>query len=187
MLNKALLAVATLIPFGVAAYPDGAPPGHVGAGYQPDCSTCHFAGPDPQPQSGLELRGLPERVEAGQLYELVLLLRDPEGRVGGFQVMVETDDGDQAGELIPVAGQQVQDHEGLQYLGHAEVQSSMVDRKTGQKQNSWVVNWRAPSQLATFQIFMTAVAGDNDQSPLGDNAYRLKVTLSESDVDGDPE
>lgn len=167
-----LLAVSALVSTGALANPDGAPPGHTGGSGQSDCSSCHYAGPEPARDSGLKLEGGPEKIEAEQLYELTLILRDPASRVGAFQLMIQADD-DQTGELIPDDNQQVLEHEGVQYLQHARPQPSAREESTGRMRTEWTVHWRAPPEPGDIRIFVAAVAGNDDNSPLGDNTYEL--------------
>ena len=42
----------------------------------------------------------------------------------------------------------------------------------------WKLSWRAPESADSAVVFhLTANAGDGDESPFGDNIYRLEIIL----------
>jgi hypothetical protein len=163
----------------VLAFPEGSEPGHTGFGDQPDCSSCHYAGPDPAEYSGLFIKALPQQVEPGAELTFRLRLRDSEARVGGFQLVVVGESGS-TGRLEPDQGQQLVSHDGFDYLGHSEP-AAFVDHDDGSgRLLEWSIHWTAPDHPGTVNIHASAVAADDDRSALGDNAYvasrRIQVT-----------
>lgn len=180
LLYSALAAAvyATVYAAAAHAFPEGPPPGHTGAmlgdRQQPDCSTCHFAGPDASHLSGLTLHGWPQTIEPNAVYELKLQLLDPEAKVGGFQVIIVNREGD-SGRFTALEHQEVVSHDGIDYLGHTEPTSSTQDEQSGEMKVVWRVRWQAPAEQGIFSVFAAAVAADDDDSPLGDAAYTLSI------------
>lgn len=177
-----LLPGLFLLGTGLAqAFPEGSDPGYTGFDGQPDCGSCHYAGPDPGKHSGLSIKDLPERIKPGSRIEFRLQLRDPHARVGGFQMLsaVPTESGEwaRAGQFQPGSGQRLVEHEGLAYLGHAKP-NEFNDADDGRgRLLEWIIHWQAPDHPGPVSLYASAVAADDDQSALGDNAYRLIQTL----------
>lgn len=177
-----LFAISALAAFvytsAVSAFPEGPPPRHTGGklsgNQQPDCSVCHFSGPDPSAQSGLTLQGWPDQVEPDAVYELKLQLLDPEAKVGGFQLLIVNSEG-ASGIFNVLAKQQVVSEEQFEYLGHTEPTHTVEDEETGEMKVVWQIQWRAPREPGVFAIFAAAVGADDDDSPLGDTAYTLSI------------
>jgi hypothetical protein len=171
----ALVLIAGLLLLGagrVLAFPEGSEPGHTGFDDQPDCSSCHYAGPTPSEYSGLFIENLPERVASGEALTFQLSLRDPEALVGGFQLLIVGDNGS-AGQLEPGQGQQLVSHDGHDYLGHSRP-NDLEDHEDGQgRLLEWTIHWTAPDTPGKVRIHATAVAADDDRSALGDNSYIL--------------
>lgn len=178
--SSLVLSVLTAAVYtsAVSAFPEGPPAGHTGAklssSQQPDCSVCHFAGPDPSAQSGLTLHGWPNDIEPNVLYELKLILLDPEAIVGGFQLFIVNSEGDH-GAFTALSNQQVVSDDQFDYLGHTKPTHSEQDNDTGEMKVVWRVHWRAPNEPGVFAIFAAAVGADDDDSPLGDTAYTLSI------------
>lgn len=177
-LTVVLGSALSLATFSSRAFPEGAEAGHSGAPGQDDCSACHFAGANPTEYSGLVLEGLPDSVSAGKRYELVLKLSDPEGRVGGFQLYAASDN---FGELEPGEGQKTleqTDANGAQkiYVTHAHP-AATEPHKNGEQVAQWRFHWTAPEELNELMFYIAAVAGDGDDSPVGDNVYLLEVPV----------
>lgn len=166
----------------VAAFPDGPPPAHTGANGQPDCSVCHFAGPEPTRNSGLTVTNYPEQVSPDAVYELKVQLLDPEQRAGGFQIAIVSSDNTplSVGEWI-IGEQQRSDTENdIAYLGHSEPKDSARDEDTGEMRSEWILRWRAPQENpGPLRIIAAAVASDHDDSPLGDSVYVFATTLND--------
>ncbi len=158
------------------AFPEGAEPGHAGLGDQPDCSGCHYLGPSPGEHSGLDFDSLPERVLAGQWVEFQLRLRDPEARIGGFQLTADAD-GSMAGRFDAGHDQKLTEQDLRQYLGHSQPRPSQADEASDGRVIEWTVRWQAPTQAGMVTLAGAAVAADDDASALGDNVYRLESEI----------
>ena len=167
------LSLAGLAPLALA-WPDGAPPGHVGFDGQDDCGQCHYAGPSPDALSGLEFIGLPGQVRQGELVEFVLRLIDTESRVAGFQLLAVGSD-DEPGELVPSEHQAIQTADGRRYLGHTRPTLSVPD--DDHAVTEWTVSWRAPDRPGRVRLLSAAVAADGDESALGDTVYQIDVDV----------
>lgn len=164
-----------------AAFPEGPPPGHTGANGQPDCSVCHFAGPDPTVNSGLTITNYPQEVSPGAVYELKVQLLDPEQRAGGFQVAIVAAENAQVsiGEWIAGEKQRIDTENDIAYLGHSEPKSASHDDDSGEMLTEWVLRWRAPTENpGPLRIIAAAVASDHDDSPLGDAVYLYTTPLN---------
>ncbi len=166
----------------VAAFPEGPPPAHTGANGQPDCSVCHFAGPEPTANSGLTITSFPQEVSPGAVYELKLQLLDPEQRAGGFQVAIVNTETARVsvGEWIVDENQRIDSENDIVYLGHSEPKSAVHDDGSGEMLTEWILRWRAPSENpGPLRIIAAAVASDHDESPLGDAVYVFKTSLND--------
>jgi hypothetical protein len=158
------------------AFPEGAEPGHAGLGDQPDCSGCHYLGPQPDEHSGLIFASLPKRVIAGEWVEFRLRLRDPDARVGGFQLTADAA-GTMVGRFEAGQDQILTEQDLRQYLGHSQPRLSRADEESDGRVIEWTVRWRAPDQAGVVTFAGAAVAADDDASALGDNAYRLESEI----------
>lgn len=177
ILRWTALSLVGLAPLALA-WPDGAPPGHVGFDGQDDCGQCHYAGPPPDSLSGLEFVGFPDQVQQGELVEFVLRLIDTESRVAGFQILA-VGSNDEPGEFVPREHQAIQTEDGRHYLGHTRPISSVPD--DNHAVTEWTISWRAPDRPGRVRLLSAAVAADGDESALGDSPYRAVV-----DIEVDP-
>lgn len=174
MIRWMALSLAGLAPLALA-WPDGAPPGHVGLDGQPDCGQCHYAGPSPDALSGLEFIGLTDQVRQGELVEFVLRLTDTEIRVAGFQMLAVGNNGE-PGEFVPSEHQAVQTQGGRDYLGHTRPTSS--EPGDDHRVTEWPIRWRAPCRQGKVRLLSAAVAADGDESALGDSPFRAAVEVT---------
>lgn len=172
--SAAVLAVAA-VGAGPArvhggAYPHGAPAGTTGGFGEPTCMLCHFEGTLNGGGGSLSIDGLPERYTPGQVYRLVVRLRQGQMGAVGYQLAARTQAGAQAGALAADGRHtQVQNGAaGVQYAGHTEAGSAPTAPGT----KEWALTWTAPAQGAgAVRIHAAANAGDGDSSPLGDHVY----------------
>ena len=182
MRGVSALARAAVLVLGLAsacalAFPDGAPPAPTGGFSEPHCESCHFGGDPPADKAGLRLKHLGDTYEPGRIYEFILHLVDPGKVVAGFQMSVRFIDapGQSAGRLEADSdGLGVIEKDGVQYLGHREVRL----RNGNGDDFRWRIRWTAPETFADDVVFhVAAVAGNDDESPLGDTVYVLTHRL----------
>ena len=182
-MRRYMLSVAVvgcLISAPALAFPDGPEPGLTGGQGYADCSSCHFAGPAPSENSGISLRGLVEQMVPGEHYQWVLEVRDPEQRVGGFQLAVRDLDTQQSiGELVFGDGLRALDavleDKQVTFLSHSEPQVAQADG--GEQITRWQLEWVA-EQAGNIEVSIAAVAADGDDSALGDNVYTFSRIIS---------
>ena len=173
------VAVSAVFSSSVQSFPQGAPEQHTGGFGELDCGQCHYGGDD---KGDLSLSEWPDEVEAGGTYELALTLRNSSAKVAGFQLSIRNADGQQYGGFAAGAQQQVlkasnETAEEVLYLTHSE------STQAEQGEVVWRVQWQAPKQLSgntELKLHAAVVAGNHDESPLGDTVVTLAKELKSS-------
>jgi len=169
----ALLAgasAAAAVPLGL--FRDG-PPAAVTGGFGEDsCHACHWGDDVNDPGGALRLLGVPKRFEAGEAYSIEVVLARPDMKVGGFQLAVRfSDDGNQAGTVKPGPEEEervaVLEQGGVQYVQHRLEGITLPAPGTAR----WMVVWTAPEEGNPVSFHVSAVAGDDDESQIGDFVY----------------
>lgn len=151
----ALVAGLWLAP-EAAAHPGAAPWEADGRPGRDNCATCHFEAAPVRSGEALSLSGLPARVEAGKLYELTLTLKHAGMKVAGFLVSAT------GGAFVTGEGVEVRE---------AAARSTLARAKQGAAA-TWRFSWRAPEDvLQEVAFYVSANAGNDDQSPFGDVIY----------------
>jgi hypothetical protein len=97
-------------------------------------------------------------------------------RTAGFQLAIRVaDEGTQAGRL-EAAGTNprrvaVSESRGVQFAQHTapEIQPGVEDLV------HWPLTWTAPAEPGRIVVHAAAVAGDGDESELGDHVYTLEI------------
>ncbi len=150
--------------FGVAhANPDGAPWGSADPNAAQNCASCHYDGEPVQDSGSVVFTGLTSRIEPGKLYNMVLIFAKPKGAATGFLAVAT-----QGKFSSP-------DDPNLEADG-AQIRSTSTTR-IGDRA-LWRVQWRAPIEPIKDVTFFVAVnAGNDDQSPLGDQVHFKTVTF----------
>ena len=142
------------------------------------CHSCHFDYDLNMPDGVLELSGMPEIVEPGKIYELVVIIGRPDLGAAGFQLTSRFEDGSQAGAftlndaviLTPNTPGETQ------YVQHAVKNISPID---GQK--VWKFTWIAPKSVNSGPIIVNLAgnAANGDESAFEDwillSEYRVEV------------
>ena len=168
-------ASCVIVSLPVMAFPEGSEPKLTGGQGFEDCSSCHFAGPAKSDTSGIQLHGLAEQMVPGELYQLTIEVIDPEQRVGGFQLAFrDLASGDSVGQLKEGEGQHILKHENVEFLAHSEPQRAQ--ESDGEQRTRWEFVWRA-DDAEELEVSVAAVAGDGDDSSLGDNVYTFSRIL----------
>jgi hypothetical protein len=161
MRTAAVIAIA-LMPVAAplaSAHPGAAPWEADGRPGRDTCATCHFETEPVRGSGKLQLQGLPERPEPGKLYELAVVLKHAGMKAAGF--LLGLDPGAGAFEAASNATE----------TNDAAIRSTLAEAK--QKDEArWMLKWRAPAKLpAEIVFYLSANAGNDDQSPFGDRIY----------------
>ena len=142
------------------------------------CHSCHFDYDVNMFDGTLELKGMPEKVTAGNTYELEVLIGRPDLGAAGFQLTSRFEDGSQAGSftlndaviLTPNTPGETQ------YVQHAV---KNISPKDGQK--VWKFSWTAPESAGFGPIIVNLAgnAANGDESAFEDwillREYRVEV------------
>jgi hypothetical protein len=158
---RRLVAVAMLAPAFVLAPAAGAHPGAApweadGRPGRQSCATCHFEAEPVKGSAALSLAGLPGKIEPGKVYDLTLTLKHAGMKVAGF--------------LVSAMGGTFVGGEGVEVQG-AAARSTLAKAKQADAA-TWRFSWRAPQdELREAAFFVSANAGNDDQSPFGDIIY----------------
>ena len=143
------------------AFPDGAPWGSADPNAAENCATCHFDGETVRNSKALAVRGLPEKLLSGTLYDLVVTFENPGGVAAGFQ-MIAWAENQSAGTFVSQAAD-------TETAGTA-IRSTAPTKTIGSV--SWAVQWRTSTTIdTTVNIYVAASAANDDQSPLGDSIH----------------
>jgi hypothetical protein len=175
-LARVLAAALVAVPATtLAAFPDG-PPARVTGGFGEDsCAACHFTFNDAVPAGRLHVAGFPDCYVAGEGYDLVVRLEDPDMAVAGFQLAVRSVvDTTQAGELAADEDDGgrvvVQVDRDVAFAQHALDGST----PTAPGKARWHIRWTAPPGYRPVVLHAAALAGDGDRSQEGDRTYTVE-------------
>jgi hypothetical protein len=161
MLCAMMLAPAIVLAPAAGAHPGAAPWEADGKPGRQSCEACHFEAAPVKGSVALSLAGLPAKIEPGHVYELTLTLRHAGMKVAGF--------------LVSAMGGTFAGGEGVEVEG-AAARSTLARAKQADVA-IWRFSWRAPEKtLREAAFFVSANAGNDDQSPFGDTIYMDVVT-----------
>jgi hypothetical protein len=163
------IVVAAFTVNAARAFPDGAPWGAANPAAEQNCASCHFDADPVRDSESLIIIGLPQQPEPGAIYELEIILSDPDTATAGFQLIAQA--ANQEG------GTFASSVDGVEFIG-AVIRSTVPIRSDGRV--SWAVEWRAPTVIVSPIVFYVAASAANDDgSPFGDTihfrSYRLTV------------
>jgi hypothetical protein len=166
----ALTCMLALTP-AASAHPGAAPWEADGRPGRDSCATCHFES-EPALNSGkLQLLGLPQKVEAGRTYELTVALKHAGMKVAGF--LLGLDPAGAGAAPFKATSSAIESKD-------AAIRSTLARAKQTEEAR-WSFAWRAPDKLpAEIVFYLSANAGNDDQSPLGDRIYLETVKLKAS-------
>jgi hypothetical protein len=151
-----VLAPAFVLAPAAGAHPGAAPWEADGRSGRQNCATCHFEAAPVKGSGALNLAGLPAKIEPGKVYELTLTLKHAGMKVAGF--------------LMSAMGGTFVAGEGVEARGEA-VRSTLAKARQADVA-TWRFAWRAPEEtLREAAFFVSANAGNDDQSPFGDFIY----------------
>ncbi len=173
------LALTAAVAAAVLAtgFRDG-PPARVTGGFGEDsCIACHYEDHAPPATGIVRLDGLPDRFTPGETYRLSVILEHADMLVAGFQLaMRHPDDPRQAGTFEPPDGGtrpvSLLSERDIQFVQHGTEGADVEDGTA-----SWAVLWTAPDSTQPVVAHVAAVAGDGDESQVGDAVYTLERTV----------
>ncbi len=163
-----MIAVAAFTLNAARAFPDGAPWGAANPTAEQNCATCHFDADPIRDSEALVISGLPLNPAPGTIYELKIILEDPDTVTAGFQLIAQAADQE--------AGAFVSTEAGIEYIG-AVIRSTVPLRSDAGV--SWDVEWRAPTVIVSPIVFYIAASAANDDgSPFGDTIHFRSYELT---------
>ncbi len=191
------VALALIALTATGGFRDG-PPARVTAGFGEDsCTACHYDDSVPPATGRLTLSGFPDRYTPGQTYRLQLLLEHAGMAVAGFQLAIRyPEDASQAGSLaapddepgrVTIVeereiqfAQQLLDGSSPDHDVDAEA-SDDPDLAASPRQAYWRFSWTAPDSSRPVIVHAAALAGDGDESQIGDVVYTLEMQAQAGD------
>jgi hypothetical protein len=160
--------VTTLSLNAARAFPYGAPWGAANPAAEQHCASCHFDNDPVHESSLLVIHGLPRWPAPGAIYELEIILEDPDTIVAGLQLMARASD--------EPAGTFISSDADVEFIG-ASIRSTVPVRSNDGV--SWVLKWHAPAVVVSPVIFyVAAVAANDDRSPFGDTVHFRSYKLA---------
>jgi hypothetical protein len=168
----ALLVLA--VPLLVYAYSTGPIPGVTGGFGEPSCTECHTGMALNSGPGGVAISA-PQSYASGGAYPITVTVSDPNQRRWGFELSARTQNGQQAGTLIPGADgfTQLIAQGGIQYIEH-----TLAGTRNGTRGGAdFTFSWQAPDSSAGPVIFNVAAnAANGDFSNTGDRIYASSET-----------
>ena len=154
------------------------PPARVTGGFGEDsCYACHWDGAENDEAGSLTVDDFPDRYEAGAVYDLEVAVAHPNLEVAGFQLAVRrAEDGAQAGRLQVGVGEE----DRVRILTDREIDFAHHllpgIEPSGGNAARWGVRWMAPEVPdGAVLLHVSAVAGDGDDSQMGDAVYTIEL------------
>lgn len=140
------------------------------------CRSCHFDY-DLNPEEGsLSVSDIPEKLSAGEKFEIVISVKREELGAAGFQLSARYEDGSQAGEFLIENNSRImfssEVPDSLQYVQHSREGTNPSD----ENKNSWTLRWQAPESPKGPVIFnIVSNAANGDQSEFGDYIFAKEI------------
>jgi hypothetical protein len=160
----------------VSAFKEGPYPNVTGGFGERSCHLCHLDNPINAPGGSLELTGVPPSYDAGRTYSVTVRIAREDLRRAGFEIAARFASGKQRGRQA--GAWRVTDARAQLILGAVDKALTFVQhnlagsRAPSRGENSWTIEWTAPSPATAPVIFNVAAnASNNDDSPLGDFIY----------------
>lgn len=158
------------------AYLDNPPLAHTGGFGEPTCRFCH-AGSDLNVEPGtLSMVGLPDAIEPGSTYTVIVELRRPELAAAGFELAIRDTTGVSYGALLSGGAETDirRHHNGVDYAFHTLVGTNPISTEVAR----WAVRWKTPDTLRGDAVLsITANAANGDNSEFGDAIYQTSVVV----------
>ncbi len=164
------------LPERSPAFPEG-PPARLTGGFGEDsCHACHWEFEENPAEGELRISGFPEEYEPGRTYELRIGLERSGISVAGFQLAARhAGDTTQAGSFDVPA----EEEDRVEVVTEREIE--FAQHRLGgiepeeEGATGWSVRWTAPTSDARVLLHASAVAGDGDQSQMGDRVYTVEL------------
>ena len=159
----------------IYGFKDGPPPRVTGGFGEDSCVACHWD--DENDGLGmLKVTGFPEYFEPGERYPIGVVLVREGMQVAGFQLAARYEaDTSQAGRF------EVPSHQEARVAVTADREVEFAQHRLDGTELSapdragWKVDWVAPDAGGVVVVHVSAVAGDGDESQLGDYVYTIEV------------
>jgi hypothetical protein len=180
-----LLAALAPAPAVFALHFRDGPPARVTGGFGEDtCIACHSGRPLNDSKGRLTITGFPATFTPGETYEIELALSRPGLVAAGFELAVRhVAEASQAGVLRTLAGSEERigllEERGIQFAH--QLRPDVADAADGTMR--WQLSWTAPDAVAPVVVHATAVAGNADDSELGDYVYTAELTAQPEGTD----
>lgn len=157
---------------GSAYFRDGPPARLTGGFGEESCFACHWGGEENDGVGSLTLSGIPERYTPGERYPVEVTLVRPGMVVGGFQLAARfATDTTQAGTFIVSEGEKTRvallSERDIEFAHHTLAGLELTAPDTAR----WIVLWEAPAREGVVYFHASSVAGDDDESQIGDHTY----------------
>ena len=163
-----MIAVAAFTLNAARAFPDGAPWGAANPAAEQNCATCHFDADPIRDSKALVISGLPHYLVPGAIYELKIVLEDPDTVTAGFQLIAQAAN-HEAGTFSSTEAE-------VEFVG-AVIRSTAPLRRDARV--LWKVEWRAPTAIVSPVVFYLAASATNDDgSPFGDTIHYRSYELT---------
>jgi len=178
-----LVAIVLLLTIstGMAlAYSSAPPNGRTNAPGEGNCTGCHSSFPLNSGSGLLSVSGLDGEYDAGQSYDLVVSLEDPDAQRWGFEFTIIGDNGQEIGSLASLDSHTQTSASGSKTYAKQTSQGSQNGTTTSV---TWIVRWTAPASGAGDALFYVAGnAANGNSSTSGDRIYAISETWTESDI-----
>lgn len=150
--------------------PEFPPLAHTGGFGEPTCQACHVGDGLNAPGGELRLEGVPRAWQPGTVYPIAVVLRRDSLARAGFELSARFQEGGaQAGRLAAsdsLARVTPDTARHVEYAHH-----TLAGNQPRNGIGRWVVLWTAPQAQGEVVFHAAAVAGNDDNSNLGDVVY----------------
>lgn len=182
-----LLATALVLGFTAIgasriarAFSSGPPASHTGAPGESNCTACHSSFPTNYGLGSVSLGGLPLHYTPGQVMNLTIKTRHPDGFLYGFQLTALDTNGASVGNLFSLDSANVQTVSGTvsnqnrSYLEHTFDGAFPVEFD----QRVWSFGWTAPAtDMGPVTFYFAGNGANGDHESTGDYIYLSERTI----------
>ena len=187
--SKLFITLGIVMAIGLGAtsalaYSSSPPNGRTNAPGEGNCTACHASFPLNSGSGMLSVSGIDGNYVAGQSYDLVIELQDPDASRWGFEFTIIDGVGDAIGSLTSLDGDtQVSSSGGRDYA--KQTSAGTQSGTTGSA--SWTVRWTAPAEgSGDAMIYMVGNAANGNGGTSGDRIYADSASWSENTTSSAP-